>query len=206
MPASRRSSSDPRHGVGTTIPISIEAGGKTLAARSFSIKPQRKLTVYILPHSHTDIGYTEIQTRIEQKQVDNLLQGIAYARKTAELSRGGAVRLERRGALGGRPVSAAGSARPSGADFLDAVKNGQVGLNGMYLNELTGLCRPEELLRLFRYVHACWPSRRGVPIDSAMISDVPGYTWGTVTAMAQAGHQVLLRPRRTTSTGSATSW
>jgi hypothetical protein len=27
----------------------------------------------------------------------------------------------------------------------------------------------------------------GVPIDSAMISDVPGYTWGTVTAMAHAG-------------------
>jgi hypothetical protein len=29
--------------------------------------------------------------------------------------------------------------------------------------------------------------RTGVPIDSAMISDVPGYTWGTVSAMAQAG-------------------
>ena len=27
----------------------------------------------------------------------------------------------------------------------------------------------------------------GVPIESAMISDVPGYTWGTVSAMAQAG-------------------
>ncbi len=30
-------------------------------------------------------------------------------------------------------------------------------------------------------------ARTGVPIESAMISDVPGYTWGTVTAMAQAG-------------------
>jgi len=30
-------------------------------------------------------------------------------------------------------------------------------------------------------------ARTGIPIDSAMISDVPGYTWGTVTAMAQAG-------------------
>ena len=37
------------------------------------------------------------------------------------------------------------------ADFLEAVKSGQVVLNGMYLNELTGLCRPEELVRLFRY-------------------------------------------------------
>ncbi len=70
--------------------------------------------------------------------------------------------------------------------FFQAVKNGQVALEGMYLNELTGLCRPEELVRLFRYgtqlARQC-----DVTIDSAMISDVPGYTWGTVTAMAQAG-------------------
>ena len=56
----------------------------------------------------------------------------------------------------------------------------------MYLNELTGLCRPEELLRLFRKSTRL-AEQTGVPIDSAMISDVPGYTWGTVTAMAQAG-------------------
>ena len=56
----------------------------------------------------------------------------------------------------------------------------------MYLNELTGLCRPEELVRLFRYATEL-AEQTGVPIDSAMISDVPGYTWGTVTAMAQAG-------------------
>ena len=66
------------------------------------------------------------------------------------------------------------------------MKHGQVALNGMYLNELTGLCRPEELLRLFRYSTRL-AEQTGVPIDSAMISDVPGYTWGTVTAMAQAG-------------------
>src|SRR5512138_1091090 len=56
----------------------------------------------------------------------------------------------------------------------------------MYLNELTGLCRPEELVRLFDYATRLG-RQTGVPIDSAMISDVPGYTWGTVTAMAQAG-------------------
>ncbi len=66
------------------------------------------------------------------------------------------------------------------------MKQGQVALNGMYLNELTGLCRPEELLRLFRFSTQL-AERTGVPIESAMISDVPGYTWGTVTAMAQAG-------------------
>ena len=69
---------------------------------------------------------------------------------------------------------------------MDALKSGQVALNGMYLNELTGLCRPEELLRLFKYTTELSKST-GQKIDAAMISDVPGYTWGTVTAMAQAG-------------------
>jgi len=56
----------------------------------------------------------------------------------------------------------------------------------MYANELTGLCRPEELLQLFRYAGELG-KECGVRVNSAMISDVPGYTWGTVTAMAQAG-------------------
>jgi hypothetical protein len=48
------------------------------------------------------------------------------------------------------------------------------------------LSRPEELIRLFRYSTQL-AGKTGVPIDSAMISDVPGYTWGTVPAMNQAG-------------------
>ena len=35
--------------------------------------------------------------------------------------------------------------------FIDAVKAGQVGLQALYGNELTGLCRPEELLRLLSF-------------------------------------------------------
>ncbi len=56
----------------------------------------------------------------------------------------------------------------------------------MYANELTGLCRPEELLQLFRYSTEL-SKLCGVAVDSAMASDVPGFTWGTVTAMSQAG-------------------
>jgi alpha-mannosidase len=45
--------------------VVLEIGGKALAEQSVTVKPATKLTVYILPHSHTDIGYTEIQTAIE---------------------------------------------------------------------------------------------------------------------------------------------
>ena len=56
----------------------------------------------------------------------------------------------------------------------------------MYANELTGLCRPEELVQLFRY-GTMLSKQCGVKMDSAMLSDVPGMTWGTATAMSEAG-------------------
>jgi len=59
-----------------------------IASHRVTIPPMRKLTVYILPHSHTDIGYTAIQTDIEEKQINNVLQGLADARRTADYPEG----------------------------------------------------------------------------------------------------------------------
>ena len=168
-----------------TLSVAIEVAGQKVASRAITLKPARKLTVYVLPHSHTDIGYTAIQTDIEEKQINNLLQGLADARRTASYPEGARFvwNVE---VMWAADLFLQRLAPKQRAEFFDAVKLGQVSLNGMYLNELTGLCRPEELLRLFRYATQLG-ERTGVPVDSAMISDVPGYTWGTVTAMAQAG-------------------
>ncbi|MBM3892523.1 MAG: hypothetical protein FJ388_25680, partial [Verrucomicrobia bacterium] len=168
-----------------TLNVAIEVAGQKVASRTVTLKPARKLTVYVLPHSHTDIGYTAIQTDIEEKQINNLLQGLADARRTASYPPGARFvwNVE---VMWAADLFLQRLAPKQRAEFGDAVKRGQVSLNGMYLNELTGLCRPEELLRLFRYATQLG-ERTGVPVDSAMISDVPGYTWGTVTAMAQAG-------------------
>ena len=165
--------------------VSVEVGGQSLAAETVTLKPVRQLTVYMLPHSHTDIGYTEIQTAVEQKQMNNLLQGIEFARNTANYP-AGARFVWNVEVLWAVDLYLHRFNDRQRADFLDAVKKGQVSLNGMYLNELTGLCRPEELLQLFRYATQV-AEQTGVPIDSAMISDVPGYTWGTVPALTQAG-------------------
>jgi hypothetical protein len=173
----------------TTREIRLEAGSRTLAKGSVSQTPVPRLTVYVLPHSHTDIGYTEIQSAIETKQVQNLLDGIAAARRTANYPEGARFvwNVEVLWAADQYLKRLNESQR---ADFFQAVKKGQVVLNGMYLNELTGLCRPEELVQLFRFATTV-SGQTGVPVDSAMISDVPGYTWGTVTAMNQAGIKYL---------------
>lgn len=169
----------------TSRRLTLRVGGEVIARREVLQQPVRHLTIYVLPHSHTDIGYTELQTAIEEKQVNNLLRGIEIAEATADYPEGA------RFVWNVEVLWAADLyLRRLGPDqrqrFLDAVRSGAVALNGLYLNELTGLCRPEELLRLCRLATQLG-EETGVPVDSAMISDVPGYTWGTVTAMAQAG-------------------
>ncbi|HID24691.1 MAG TPA: glycoside hydrolase, partial [Planctomycetaceae bacterium] len=59
-----------------------------------------------------------------------------------------------------------------------------------YGNELTGLCRPEELFRLTDCARRV-AKRYNLTIDSAMITDVPGYTWGIVPALAHSGVKYL---------------
>ncbi|MCX5644412.1 MAG: polysaccharide lyase family protein [Phycisphaerae bacterium] len=165
--------------------VIVEVDGKVGASREVTLKPVKKLTVYITPHSHTDIGYTEIQTAIEKKQVQNLVDGMAAAKRTADYPPGARF-IWNVEVLWAADLYLHRLNEQQRAQFLEAVKSGQVVLNGMYLNELTGLCRPEELVRLFRYSTEL-AQQTGVPIDAVMTSDVPGQTWGTVTAMTQAG-------------------
>ena len=168
----------------TQLKVVLTAANSTKES-TVNLKPVPPLTVYVLPHSHTDIGYTDIQSAIEKRQVDNLLAGMAEARRTASYPEGARfvwnVEVTWAADLFLQRLD-----DKQKAEFLEAVRAGQVVLNGMYLNQLTGLCRPEELLRLFRFATTLGKIT-GRPVDSAMISDVPGYTWGTVTAMSQAG-------------------
>jgi len=167
-----------------TAKISLEITG-AVTEWDVALKPVRRVLIYVLSHSHNDIGYTDLQANVEVKQMQNLLAGIELARKTADYPEGARFVWN---------LECMWSAdlfmhRMSSADqesFRDAVKEGWVALNGMYANTLTGLCRPEELIRLFRYGTKL-ADQFGVKLDSAMISDVPGFTWGTSTAMAQAG-------------------
>lgn len=169
----------------SSVVVKVEQAGRPVGERTLALQPVKVRTIYMLPHSHNDIGYTEIQTAVEKKQIDNLLKGIEYARRTKDYPDGARFVWN----LEGTYVADLFLRRMSTQqkqDFLDALKDGGVALNGMYLNTLTGLCRPEELLRLFKFSTEL-EKQTGVKVDAAMISDVPGYTWGTVEAMAQAG-------------------
>jgi len=127
------------------------------------VEPVRKVLIFILPHSHHDLGYTDLQSDVEEKQMANISRGIELARNTANYPPGARFvwNLE---VLWGADQFMRTKNEPERQELISAVKKGWIGLNGMYANELTGLCRPEELLQLFRYGTELG-SQCGTPVD-----------------------------------------
>ena len=147
------------------------------------------LEIYLLPHSHVDIGYTKLQTEVEKDHWGFYEAWIEKAKQTEGYPEGARFK-------GNVEVLWAVESylRESSADkreaFIEAAKKGWIGLDGMYCTELTALCREEELGKLVDYGNYL---RReyDVHIDAAMITDVPGCTWGMVPVLAQNGIRYL---------------
>ena len=172
-----------------TQKVELQLSPSVTREASFAQSPIRPMLIYILPHSHTDVGYTDLQTVIAEKQVNNLRRGMELARRTANYP-DGARFVWNVEALWAADLFLQRANPMERREFFDAVRSGRVELSGMYLNELSALCRPEELIHLFRYATEL-SEATGKKIESAMISDVPAFTWGGVTAMAQAGIRYL---------------
>ncbi len=182
--------------VSATLPI-LATAFLTLVAQTAAAqqdgqnapKPQRKWVVYLLPHAHVDIGYTHVQTEVARIHRQILDVALELCRKTADYPPGAQFKWNTE-VLWQVDAYLRQSSPEKQQQLVDAVRNGQVGLDAFYGNELTGLCRPEELLRLMQWKVSIG-RRCGAHIDSAMITDVPGFTWGLVPAMAQAGVKYL---------------
>ena len=148
-------------------------------------KPCRRMTIYCLEESHMDVGYNYMQREATERHHQYLETGLMLNADAVRLPYDDRFRwnceslYEVDGWLeAASPVQV--------ARFQGAVRNGDLGLSALYCNELTGLCRPEELVSLLSYANHL-RTAYNIPIDSAMISDVPGYTWGLVSMLAQGG-------------------
>jgi len=167
------------------VEVEVKVSGQTMGRQTLTIEPVRKWQVWLLHHSHVDIGYTHVQTEVEQKHWQYFKQVVDLARASADYPKGAPFKwnVEVLWAVDSYLKQASPEDRET---FIQAVKNGWIGLDALYGNELTALCRPEELIHLVEYAQML-RNRYDVTIDSAMITDVPGYTWGLVPILAQSG-------------------
>ena len=186
-------------------PLELQFDGQTVASYDLPRKPVKPLTIYILPHSHMDIGYAfyaPTALRLHALYILDALKLIAQSRRypaDAQFRWNLEVMIEAQEFLK--------MATPDQKKaFFDAIASGHIGLDGLYDNELTGLCQPEELVQYVAYARQ-FEEKYHVTIDSAMISDVPSYTWGMVPVLAQAGIRYWSwGPNPITHIGYARNW
>ena len=165
--------------------IHMSAGGKLLADRYVHLKPVIYRVLHFIHHSHTDIGYSHMQPEVLRIHLKNIEDALHMIDATKNLP------VEARFKWNIESLWVVENymkqATPAQKDrFIKAVKEGSICLSGLYANILTGLSEPEELFHYTDYA-AQLRKQYGVEINSAMISDIPGYAWTTVTGLAKGG-------------------
>ena len=150
------------------------------------VAPPHVRELWLLPHSHVDIGYTHRQDEVVGIQVGNLEKAMALARASAAQRAGPAVQVEPRGGLDARPFPAA---RDPGA--ARRVRGRRAVPARWAWTRSSPTCSPA--CAAPRNCCRPWHRRRAsaaltdVPVLSASTCDVPGWTWGIVPMLAQAG-------------------
>jgi hypothetical protein len=169
----------------TTMTVALEHAGTVVAEAEVTLEPVRKWTLYLLHHTHLDIGYTHHQSEVEHLQWQHMDKALELIEATKDYP------PEARFVWLPEGLWAVDSyldqATPEQrAKFIAAVKANSIGLDALYGNQLTALCTEEELIELTGYARRL-AAAEGLTIESAMITDVPGYTWGIVPVFAKSG-------------------
>ncbi len=173
-----------------TLALSLHsAEGGPLGALPVTFSPVRRWTIYLLHHTHLDIGYTHTQEEVEALQMRHLDTALELIRATDDYPDEARFRWLPEGLFAVESFLAQADAERR-ESFLAAVRAERIGLDALYGNPLTALYSDEELFALLDYAVRL-RQEYGLPIDSAMISDVPGWTWGLVPVLAQCGIRYL---------------
>lgn len=167
------------------VDLTVQLAGRIAASTNVTLGPPRIRELWVLPHSHVDIGYTHRQDEVVDVQISNLKTAMKLAKASAANPPGMRFKWNPE-AVWSLDHFLQRATAVEREEFLQAVRNGDVGVDGLFGNMLTGLCRPEELAQCLSFA-ARLSNLTGVPVESAAICDVPGWTWGIVPIMAKAG-------------------
>lgn len=177
----------PLQAVGRTkdVTLSFTLNEREISRRTVKISPANRREIYLLSYSHNDIGYTDLQPNIEKKQWRNLDEALRIIKETKDHPQDSRYKWNLEvlwsldGYFRGRPDS-------DRQTVLEEIRNGNLGLNGLYANVLTGLANAAEMYRFTEFARDLKKNYQ-IDIQTALVSDIPGFTWGIVPVLAQSG-------------------
>jgi hypothetical protein len=154
------------------------------------VPKMRHWTVYIYPHSHVDIGYTNTQDNVEFIHKRNLDVAMDLAEKTRSYPVDARFRWNPEVVW---PVERylASESEEKCQRLIEAIKRGDISVDAGYVNTNTSACSDEELLQLFSFGDEI-EELTGKPIQTMVQTDIPGMFWGVVTAANKMGVKYIL--------------
>ena len=157
--------------------------GRSAMERIVRLTPSRKFTVFVVPHNHLDIGFTDYQPKIEELQNRN------FDRLLEEMRRDPSLRFSVDGVW---PVEQFLRTRTPAAqkEFLDRVRAGRISIPAQYANLMLGGAGLETMVRSL-YAGRALNRTAGQDADYANITDVPAYPWAYASALHAAGVKYL---------------
>jgi hypothetical protein len=161
----------------TQAHLEITAGRH--ASFDVSLTAERKWTLFVVPNTHIDVGYTDYQGKVAEAQARTLDEAADLIQKYPDF------RFSPDGSWGVEQFLATRSQRQHDK-VLNLVREDRIGIPAQYANLLTGYASLETLYRSLYY--SAWLARTyNLPISYANTTDVPTYTGSYPSILASAG-------------------
>lgn len=168
----------PEFAAGATAHLSAELNGRVYE-KDVRLTPQRQFTIYVVPNTHLDIGFTDYQPKIEELQNRNLDKLLAEMHNDADM------RFSLDGAWLAEQFLRTRTA-DSRRQFMDLVRDGKISVPAQSMNLMAGGADLETLLRSLAYGREL-NREAGRPAEYANITDVPSYPWAYASVLHAAG-------------------
>ncbi|HEY3940035.1 MAG TPA: polysaccharide lyase family protein [Bryobacteraceae bacterium] len=151
----------------------------TRAGYDVTLAAERKWTIYVVPHTHLDVGYTDYQGKVAETQARVLSQAaeLIHQHPDFRFSMDGSWNLQQ--LLDTRPKS-------KRDEILDLIRTGKMAMPAQYCNLLTGYASLETLYRSL-YESKTLAREYGLPFEYANITDVPTYSGSYPSVLASSG-------------------
>ena len=189
----------------TQATVSIRLKGQTYVARCIVDPARENWSVYVLPHSHVDIGYTNTQSKVLKLHMENIDESIDLAKKTADYPKEARFKWTTEAIwVVDNYLALADAAKKE--RFWDAVKKGWICLDGAYGNINTSMTDSRQLMEMFAKSQKL-AKAHGIEIHSMFQGDVPGASWGLSAQAEQTGIKYFLSgPNASDRIGNLAKW
>jgi hypothetical protein len=162
-----------------TVSGNIRVSGQSKRAIPITLTAQRKWTLFVVPHTHLDVGYTDYQGKVAEVQPRVLSQAadLIHQHPDFRFSMDGSWNLQQ--LLETRPQA-------KRDEVLELIRTGKMAVPAQYCNLLTAYASLETLYRSL-YESKELARRSNLPFEYANITDVPTYSGSYPSILAASG-------------------